>query len=422
MTKFSFLAGTAAVVSALAAASCSSESGEKASGVIDVAGAVAQAQDLKVSDLGKTIRYVPLETTDSSLVGDSWVLTPADGAVLISNVSNGGLGAETCLSFGLDGKFISGIGHYGQDPEAYRSSECVIAPDYKSAYFLASNGMQQYSIDGQYLGKACRADKIGMPGVTVAVDTMFITVEMGPVGKDSPSCFSIYSEGFNTMTVDTVEIIPYPKDANKGWFYNSVIIRNVSGVMRNALNAYREFNEGGNITYKKGYVEIVWRVGQTVHSRELLSDTIYAITPASAEVAYVFDCGDDRITAELIAEQKGLRSNTLFVSDIVETNDRMIFGASRGWLSSEDHSTFVGIYDKKTGETRAGDGAKGFADDLAGFMPFYPIAALPDGSLVGVITMEDVAKYTEENPDAKVPAEIAALEEDANPILVIVGN
>ncbi len=416
------IASCAVALSALVVASCTTGGDSKGKNVIDIAQAVANPVEMKVSDLGKTIRYVPLETTDSSLVGDSWVLTPADGAVLISNVNNGGLEAEACLSFGLDGKFISGVGHYGQDPEAYRSSECVIAPDNKSAYFAASNGMQHYSIDGQYLGKTCRAGMIGMPGVTVAVDTMFIAVEDGLVGKDSPRCFSIYSEGFNTFTVDTVEIIPYPKDATKGWYYSNVSISRVDGVMRNAKNVYREYDEGGNITYRQGYLRTVWRVGQTVHHRELLSDTIYAITPASAEVAYVFDCGDDHITAELIAEQKGLRSNTLFVSDIVETNYRMIFGASRGWLGSEGNRTFVGIYDKNTGATRAGDGAKGFVDDLAGFMPFYPLAALPDGSLVGVITMDDVAKYTEENPEAKIPAEIAALEEDANPILVIVGN
>ena len=37
--------------------------------VVDVAGALASPVDLKVSDLGSKISYIPLETNDSSLIG-----------------------------------------------------------------------------------------------------------------------------------------------------------------------------------------------------------------------------------------------------------------------------------------------------------------------------------------------------------------
>ena len=418
------IASCAVALSALVVASCTTGGDSKGKNVIDIAQAVANPVEMKVSDLGKTIRYVPLETTDSSLVGDSWVLTPADGAVLISNVNNGGLEAEACLSFGLDGKFISGVGHYGQDPEAYRSSECVIAPDNKSAYFAASNGMQHYSIDGQYLGKTCRAGMIGMPGVTVAVDTMFIAVRNSRVGKYGPRVFSIYAEGFNSTVVDTTDVIPYPSDQDGGpVMYNELRIYNPKGIMRNGRTSYQEYREGNSVTYQGGRnLESVWRVGkEAVHHRGVLNDTVFAITPTSAEIAYIFDCGEGRLTQQLLEKQEEMPSSSLFVTDIVETSDRIVFAASRGWIRA-DHTPYVGIYDKKTGETRAGDGYKGFVDDLTGFISFYPITALPDGRLVGLITMDDIDKYLEENPDAKVPAEIAELEEDANPILVIVGD
>ncbi len=424
MAKFSFLTGTAAAVLALAAASCSSESSEKASGVIDVAGAVAQAQDLKVSDLGKTIKYVPLETTDSSLVSDKFVLVAGDGAFLVANVgSEFGGGEISCLSFGTDGKFIARVGHLGQDPESYWYPLPIMAPDYKSAYFFGQN-MQHYAFDGSYLGKSPRDGFIGYPGVSVAVDTMFIAVRNSRVGKYGPRVFSIYAEGFNSTVVDTTDVIPYPSDQDGGpVMYNELRIYNPKGIMRNGRTSYQEYREGNSVTYQGGRnLESVWRVGkEAVHHRGVLNDTVFAITPTSAEIAYIFDCGEGRLTQQLLEKQEEMPSSSLFVTDIVETSDRIVFAASRGWIRA-DHTPYVGIYDKKTGETRAGDGYKGFVDDLTGFISFYPITALPDGRLVGLITMDDIDKYLEENPDAKVPAEIAELEEDANPILVIVGD
>ena len=43
---------------------CTSGQGENAQGVINVSSAFENLTELKVSQLGKTVRYVPLETTD----------------------------------------------------------------------------------------------------------------------------------------------------------------------------------------------------------------------------------------------------------------------------------------------------------------------------------------------------------------------
>ena len=48
---------------------CSSGQGENAQGMIDVSSAFENLTELKVSQLGKNVRYVPLETTVESLIG-----------------------------------------------------------------------------------------------------------------------------------------------------------------------------------------------------------------------------------------------------------------------------------------------------------------------------------------------------------------
>ena len=56
------------ILASLLTACSPSVQNEKAEGQIDVLPAFENLTELKVSHLGKTIRYVPLETTDSSLV------------------------------------------------------------------------------------------------------------------------------------------------------------------------------------------------------------------------------------------------------------------------------------------------------------------------------------------------------------------
>ncbi len=63
----------AAAAVAVAASSCSGND-DAVMGRIDVASAISSPSELKVSDIGKTIRYVPLATGDSFLVANRWKL------------------------------------------------------------------------------------------------------------------------------------------------------------------------------------------------------------------------------------------------------------------------------------------------------------------------------------------------------------
>ena len=67
---------------------CSSGQGEKALGVIHVSSAFENLTELKVSQLGKTVRYVPLETTDESLIGATAALHLLKDKVLVVTEGN----------------------------------------------------------------------------------------------------------------------------------------------------------------------------------------------------------------------------------------------------------------------------------------------------------------------------------------------
>ena len=77
---------------------------------IDVAGAMEKPTDFRV---GSDVRYVPLETTDSCLVGGSPNILLLDKEIVVFS-------RQTCFIFDKEsGKFLSKVGHLGDDPEAY---------------------------------------------------------------------------------------------------------------------------------------------------------------------------------------------------------------------------------------------------------------------------------------------------------------
>ena len=119
---------------------------------VDVAGAVASPVELKVSDLGSKISYIPLETNDSSLLGSKYSLRAKNDVLMVIEENR-----RCCLTFSLaDGSFIASVGHPGQDPEAWSSPLPEVSTDnnlYFYRYSPDGPSAQKYSTDGTYLGK-----------------------------------------------------------------------------------------------------------------------------------------------------------------------------------------------------------------------------------------------------------------------------
>ena len=96
-----------ASVLALGACSTTSQKNE-AQGQIDILSAFENPTELKVSHLGKNIRYVPLETTDSSLIGQMYGIKLLDDKILVTSGAN-------CLLFDKQtGKFLCKVSGRGQ--------------------------------------------------------------------------------------------------------------------------------------------------------------------------------------------------------------------------------------------------------------------------------------------------------------------
>lgn len=417
----------AAAMTAIIAASCSSGSDDNAgTTVIDVAAAISTPVDLKVSDLGSKITYVPLETTDSSLIPETWTLRPTNTHLLVVNYSTSGFGSQNCLAFDVNGAFLGSIGHTGDDPEAYSTPFPLISQNGEKLYFMRWGDPsydQVYSVDGKYQGRVFPA-VMGSPSSSLLVDTTIVAVDCRVY--EGVSYISVCSGGINGGVADTLVVKTLPESAGDGrTVYQHAVINSAKGVMPNGVGNFQELEEMAgerrHIYSADRFNPRLWRVGKELHYLQPLTDTIYYVSTQSVEVAYTFDCGDNALSRKNY-NKDGIKLDDLFVTEMCENEDYIVFGASRGWLRAEEHEPFVGYFDKKSGKTYATQADKGFVDDLTGFMPFYPVMTNPRGDLFGIITIDDIAKWTEEHPDAELPEALKGLAEDANPICVIVSK
>ena len=418
----------AAIAGALLAGCGSHESRE--AGVIDVATAISSPTELKVSDLGKTITYVPLATNDSSLVGSQWAITVTDdlalvrnsGSVIINGATSAGAGV---MAFSLaDGSYLNPVGHSGQDGEAYMFPFFTVDPKTNVLTFDAANDKRvKYSADGRFLGTYPKYIKsFSAPRPQVTDDTIGISALQNTPGQGEPFLSIIFTSESGRL-LDSIPVITTQSEGQMGplSFNGSVTFDTFDGYIPHSQAEGIAFFVQGQPSMYAAPAPALWRSGDELHTLMKFSDTIYSVAMNRApEAAMIFDMGGQGYTPADNGK-RDLTENDLMIGEIVETPATLIFSVSKGW--NKRANAFIGLYDKKEGTTRATKVSEGFVDDLTGFMPFLPVAATPDGRYVGIVTQEDIAKWMEEHPDAKVPESLQAVvdsEEEPNPVLVIV--
>lgn len=117
---------------------------------IDVETALQNPQELLLTDLGEKFTYVPLETTDESLVK----LESQSGLTVTEEYIFVGESGRPFLCFDRStGKFLRNIGRVGQGPREYSvSTAAQVDAEAKRIYFgITASQYQCYDYDGNFL-------------------------------------------------------------------------------------------------------------------------------------------------------------------------------------------------------------------------------------------------------------------------------
>lgn len=413
MKKQTWLGG---ILASLLTACSPSVQNEKAEGQIDVLLAFENLTELKVSHLGKTIRYVPLETTDSSLVVGVQVGL-LDDKILIAS---GNRTERHCFLFDREsGKFIREIAQDGQGPKDYSLPFPIVHPVTKNLHFRRYVGkLLEYNQEGEYLGEISM-DKIYSRSITPFVTESEVFVYEGNTAAKPNINGCLYQYDKTTERMDTIAVFLQKENLEEKKIKG---MKSYSGTDKYGLFGYNgkfmfEYMDGTKVFYPSKF-DVLWSSGKDVYFREVFSDTIFRIKDKTLEPARIFNLGERHFPVERHGKSEGTK-DYLTVTYVMETSDKIYFQCVEDMYGA--FHVYNGLYWKENDEVIMGQGD--FTDDLTNFIPFRPIVHTEKGEFAGILKVEQIQEWLEEHPEVKLEGALAPLKDlafDANPVVVIV--
>jgi hypothetical protein len=383
---------------------------------------------LKVSNLGKTIRYIPLETPDDGLIGKSPVVKVLRNYIVVEYKNSLSV-PGTCLLFSKkDGRFIAEIGHAGQDPAAY--TDCFSWADEKEEFLYFErkpNQLIKYDMKGNFCGKV-EFPSSGLASYYLIRDSEIIGYFDGfNIANPSSGQYSLGIFGKDGSLKDTIpSFYPYTSpftddiyqtnlihgkilyDVYGSWtcagafIFEYTLARQVRQV--NALHAARIWKNNGNIRYKQDFI-----------------DTIYTVSGSKLIPSTVFNTGKYYWPVQERRSEKNTHER-IFIADIYENNSFIFFQCIRG-MFGKGSILYNGLYHKKTGKTKLGKNTDGIEDDLTHFMPFKPLGMSTSGEFVSLVEVWEVMDWLEKHPEMKNNKNLSFLkdlDEEQNPIVILI--
>ena len=396
-------------------ASCAERKNDNiSSNVIDIESSMQNVAKLKVSDFGNSIRYIPLETTDDCLIDDRAIVKVLKDYIVIE--SN-----QICYLFDKkDGKFISIIGHRGQDPEAYSSNTSFTDEKEEYLYFLKQpDNLIKYDMTGKFSGKITFPVPPGLASYYLLTDNEIITYHSG---INSSYNFTLAFHDTTGALKDTTDLLLPAQEETISDIMDVSVIRGsdifgcwaeTGAVIINyrndnkliiAPNAATLWNHAGNVRFKENFIDTVYNISDGILTPYITFNTGSLNWPANERTS------------------KNNNNKRVFISYVSENNSFVFFQCITG-LYTDEHILYNGLFNKKTGETKLGKNSDGIQDDMSGFMTFKPNAMSTAGELVSMVDAVTVMEWVEKNPEAKNNAKLSFLKDfndEMNPVVIIV--
>lgn len=350
-----------------------------------------------LSELASDARYVPLQTTDSSLMSGFCrkVIKAGDKFYIHSG--------QEILCFDSEGKFLYKLSNEGRGPQEYNFiNDFDISTDNRILSILSHSTVMMFRISGDgfdYQSKVNLKDPAPFRlGIVPESHNMFLAV--APWSGTEPSLSLLVDPGG-----DTISFKP-----------------NLYKYTTNRTSNYQAINE-----------MVVYSAGKEVCFKEEFSDTVFSVDAKnnSFKPRIIFDSHGTLVTAEMRGGNESYGTNTNYIANVFET-PRYVFY----WYGTKEKHNRI-LFDKSTGTKNKLDmdnEAKSYVkDDLDGgpdfnvdFLNYYCSA----GQLFSFVEAITLKKYIESDDfrNSNVSSgkkdelrKIAdSLKETDNPVLVVV--
>lgn len=375
--------------------------------VIQVANAVGTYSMLNLSDYAIEIKYIPLETTNLTLIGALPRICFANNYILVWE------SAGQCYLFDSSGKFCRKIGKYGEGPYEY--------------FFLSQVFIHEDFIYVSDSEKILIYDMNGYPVERINLWTNDIPDKYR--GTGGANMFLLKKDTFVTNVISLQDYYPkailfesHPSGAKEIKEYPNFVtldkqVKGIKGVETGLTYRFQD-----EVRIYKGINDTIFTVGQ---------DT-------EMQVAFVFDLGEYRAPLSFFEwKEKDTQDNYIFSRGIFESNNYLFINFDFGNHSPEPFTStpprgrqytrydVYGVFDKRNGKLtllrQPIKGKLGFKNDVDNGPVIWPSYISPNDELVSLISPEEFMEYYENNPNPSAELiEVAnKLELDDNPIVIV---
>jgi len=327
-----------------------------------------------VEDSGLKFRYIPLEMSDSSLIGD------IEKIILIKNYivvrSN-----DMIFLFDYKGEFIRRVGAQGDGPGQYNSILDISIDESERRIFLAdysSSKVLEYDLEGKCL-KYYNFSPFWL--TFEAIDGLFLISPMNLFGNE------LYKIKLTSYAGDSIT-----------YFKNNILYTSQDNLLYPTVKCFQRYHN-----------EIVFR--------QQFNDSIYTFIPNTKDlmIRYYFDFGDAHFPPDLLESAAKFKTQSVnygFVEDVTETDDHIFL-----------HITYKGKSDKYI--IRKGlDGGfykvekdNGVLIKTAGLY-FWPKWSNGE-SLVDYFSAFDLLSKRDKITDENLKEIVSSMSDESNPVIVI---
>lgn len=360
----------------------------------------------KLSDYAQKVVYIPLETTDSSLVQINDEIILENGRLFINS------NWDDCLSFAEeDGSFLGRIGKKGQGPEEFLTIKGMdISLDGKRFLISSAERGLEYSLDGEFIRNIKFPEVEGHIPYKIAYlqDNLFLYSLVSWTTPEYEFCIATDS---GIVKLLQKEYLPVIKDGISG--FSSL-----------------EMTE-------------IYRVGDVIHSYRLQSDTIYTVKDAGSRIpAYVLNLGKYRCSLKQDEQHKEMHDGKkIVVAGYSESAQYSFFRFTFGQYAPEPfeetfynrvgekrtlvNTAVYGIYNKRTGDMALlnlpSPGNQGLLNDLDGGPAFWPQYISKDGKMAMLIDAEKFIEACEsiKKTSTEIKKVLDRLDLEDNPVLAV---
>lgn len=359
---------------------CTDSSLIKQGNVLNLEMAIRTEKQTVLSDLCDSLECIPLETNDSSLLGNRAYLSYADEQNLFI-MSN-----DVLYRFNSNGYFLNKIGRHGNGPGEYNRAYSISADKERQCflYYIGQNKIQFWGYDGEFKKEIRLQDEGELTAVNILGQDRIIAENR------------IYSDNGLKINID---------------------IFNWKGEL---LKKIPVSEDGQTVNRSMHTIPLLYHKRNAVKYKDINGDILYSFNESSYDREWLLNLGvytPSREVLENVAQKETLMRDFAQLVDIKETKKQFYF------LIVHDNALRGIVVDKETGHLeynqvmdipQVGGGVK---NDYIDKSCFWPSFVSDSDEMYCLLPVEKLTTAGKQDVESHMSATINLLEE-SNPIVL----